>query len=86
MLNSSVFPKQTRPFATPKPPIITMHYVRHTPSGLFSYWVIQVRNVLRIFGVLITEKSRVLFYHQRKNQEFRSYFVIQKRGSALGTR
>ncbi|MBI5146798.1 MAG: hypothetical protein HZA84_06215 [Thaumarchaeota archaeon] len=63
-----------------------MYYTRYTPSGLFSCCIIQVRNVLRVFGVLITKKNKVLFYHQSENQEFRSYFIIQKRGIVLGLR
>jgi hypothetical protein len=62
-----------------------MYYARHTPSGLFRQGMILIGNSLVVFGTLSTRKSKVLFYHQSKNQEFRNQ-IIQKRGIALEIR
>lgn len=55
-----------------------MHYVRKTPNGICSFYVIKVKNIIRIFGILITATNKILFFHQRKGGNYQSVFVIKK--------
>lgn len=56
-----------------------MHYVRRTPHGICSFCVIMINNIVRVFGILITKTSKILFFYQRKNNDYQSLFVINKR-------
>lgn len=56
-----------------------MHYVRRTPTGICSFYVIMINNIVRVFGILITKTGKILFFHQRKNNDYQSLFVINKR-------
>lgn len=65
-----------------------MHYFRMTASGICSFFIVKVRNAIRIIGILITRNRKVLFMHQREQGKFKTVLVIQNRGCqvALGRR
>lgn len=63
-----------------------MHYVRITPNGICSFYVVMVKDIIRVFGILITKTNKILFFHQRKNDVYQSMFVINKRKIKIAIR
>lgn len=55
-----------------------MHYVCKTPNGICSYYIIKIKNIVKIFGILITKTKRVLFFHQRKNNLHQKTIIVIK--------
>lgn len=60
-----------------------MHYFRRTASGICSFFIVKTRNAVRIIGILITKKKKILFMHQREQGKFKTVLVIQNRGCQI---
>jgi|GEM_PF-6984719 len=59
-----------------------------TPSGVCSFSVMRVNNAVRIFGIVVTRKAKILFIHQSYRNDFKTIYVIrnQKDRVALGAK
>ncbi|WP_268542758.1 hypothetical protein [Candidatus Nitrosotenuis cloacae] len=65
-----------------------MYHFRRTANGICSFFIVKTRKAVRIIGILITKKKKILFMHQREESGFKTILVIQNRGCqiALGRR
>ncbi|MEM2160264.1 MAG: hypothetical protein QXN55_04845 [Candidatus Nitrosotenuis sp.] len=60
-----------------------MHYVRKSPIGICSFYVIKIKNIIRIFGIILTRKNKILFSHQISGKNYKTTYIIQKREEIL---
>jgi hypothetical protein len=60
-----------------------MYYVRRMSTGVCSFYVIRTKDVIRVFGILVTKTSKILFFHQRIPNYYQSMFVINKRRAEI---
>jgi len=60
-----------------------MHYTRRTPTGVCSLYGIKLRNTFRIFGIILTEKNKLLFFHQQNDQKKSIIYLVQNKEASL---
>lgn len=56
-----------------------MQYIRRIPNGICTYYVIRIKGITKVFGIVITRAKKILFYHEQDNEQFKSTFIIKNR-------